>query len=177
MTSTRDKAHSHKAALAPAALAHGRRLRHDRAMEILAALLVPALGTGLIIAIVWLVIGRRDAVIADASDARLRLGADWPGFQPAEIFLAADRRLCLALEARALVDGGQIGLVTAFGDRISTRLIGLAELAEVVASGGSLELVTRDPLQPRLSFTPADGVDAATLAARLQPVSARAGAA
>jgi len=146
-------------------------------MEILAALLVPALGTGLIIAVVWLVIGRRDAVIADALDARQRLAADWPGFQPGEVFMAANGRLALALEAPPLGDGGQIGLVSAFGDRISTRLIGLAEVVDVVASAGSLELVTHDPLLPRISFTPAEGVDAATLAARLKPVSARAGAA
>ena len=69
-----NKPHSQKAALAPAALAQRRRLRHGWAMEILAALLVPALGTALIIAIVWLVIGRRDAVIADEKTREVYLG-------------------------------------------------------------------------------------------------------
>ena len=145
-------------------------------MEILAALLVPALGTTLIIALVWLVIGRRNALIADASDARRRLGADWPGFHPIEIILSADRRMALALAARAPGEDGPIGLVLALGDRISTRLIGAAELVSVVESGSHLDLVTRDPLLPRLSFTPEAGVDVRPLAARLIPLSARAGA-
>lgn len=146
-------------------------------MEILAALAVPALGTGLIILIVWLVIGRRDAVIADVGEARQRLGADWPGFQPVEVVLSADRRMALALEARSPGDGGQLGLVLVLGDRISSRLLGAAELVAVSASAGALALVTRDPGLPRVRFDLAEGGDANALAARLQPVSARAGAA
>ena len=146
-------------------------------MEILLALLEPAFGTALIILIVWLVIGRRDAVIADAGEARQRLGADWPGFRPVDIVLSADRRLALAREERLPGQGGQIGLVMVFGNRISSRLLGAADLVEVRALADGLALVIRDPGLPHLSFAVADGVDAAALAARLQPVSARVGAA
>jgi hypothetical protein len=142
-------------------------------MEIVVALIVPALGTLLIIGAVWLAYGRRDTALAGPVEARRRFDEDWPAFAQGDLLVSADGRAALSLEA----GGRRIALVYAFGDRLPTRIIEPREIAEVRLDGGMLILSTRDFGHPDFILALPPGEDGEAWRARLAALSARAAAA
>ena len=64
-------------------------------------LILPVGGIALIVLVVWLVGGLRNASIDDADTVRRHLALDHPEFEPGELRLAADKRSALATRSRS----------------------------------------------------------------------------
>ncbi len=107
--------------------------------------LLPVAGIALILALVWLTGGRRQARLADLATARRLLAQPELGFSPAEIVLAEDGAAALAMDA-----AGRLALVFPAGARLAARPLKPGEVTrhhlEALPDGRArLHLVTRGP--------------------------------
>lgn len=115
------------------------------------SLLLPVVGVLVIVLVCWLAGGTGKALIADAEAARACLRHDEPGFTPARVLLARDRRVALLVD-----DGGtDIAAVMAFGDKLVSRrfargAIRSASLREQPGTGRVLTVLTDDPTCRRI---------------------------
>jgi hypothetical protein len=127
----------------------------------LASLLLPVAGVLAIVLVCWLAGGTGRAVIDDAEAARACLRHDEPGFVPARVLLARDRRVALLADD----SGNDIAAVMAFGDKLVSRrlargVIRSARLREQPGTGRVLTLLTDDPTCRRIDLvmgTPGSG--------------------
>jgi hypothetical protein len=119
----------------------------------LLSLLLPVAGVLAIVLVCWLAGGTGKAVIDDAETVRACLRHDEPGFAPARVLLARDRRVALVAD-----DGGtDIAAVMAFGDKLVSRrfargAIRSASLREQPGTGHVLTLLTDDPTCRRIDL-------------------------
>ncbi|HWN66219.1 MAG TPA: hypothetical protein VNM90_01200 [Haliangium sp.] len=132
----------------------------------LLSLLLPVGGVLAIVLVCWLAGGTGKAIIADAEAARACLRHDEPGFAPARVLLARDRRVALVADDR----GTDIAAVMAFGDKLVSRrfargAIRSASLREQPGTGRVLTLLTDDHTCRRIDLPldpgpgPAPGAD------------------
>jgi hypothetical protein len=152
----------------------------------LVSLLLPVAGVLAIVLVCWLAGGTGRAVIDDAEAARACLRHDEPGFTPARVLLARDRRVALLADD----SGTDIAAVMAFGDKLVSRrfargAIRSASLREQPGTGRVLTVLTDDPTCPRIDVVmgapePGDTPGAAgtpdlwlSALARLMPTSTR----
>ena len=143
--------------------------------------LLPApLGVGLIVVLVWLLGGWRDALIADAGAARARYLDDDPLFEPGDVLLSADGRAALVF-ARS---GTAAALLRVLGDRQITRSLAGGMLRSVALAGEDdgrtcLRLGLADPTcrKAAIDVTPLPDAERRTWLARLEELAPPASAA
>ncbi len=122
-------------------------------------LILPVGGIALIVLVVWLVGGLRNASIDDADTVRRHLALDHPEFEPGELRLAADK----------ILDRGErrSAVLFALGDRVTVRIVAPGDLAGVAARGGDLVLTLTDLGARRLTLRLGDAKAAQAWAVRL----------
>ncbi len=126
-------------------------------------LILPVGGIALIVLVVWLVGGLRNASIGDAEVVRRQLALDHPEFAPGELRLAADKRSALILDCSER----RSAVLFALGDRVTVRIVAPGDLAGVGARGGDLVLTLTDLGARRLILRLGDAEAAQAWAARL----------
>jgi hypothetical protein len=117
------------------------------------SMLLPAAGVAAIILVCWLAGGTGKAEIADAEAVRAHLRHDEPGFAPARVLLAGDRRVALVADDTS----ADIAAVMAFGDKLVSRrfargAIRAARLTEQPGTGRVLTVLTNDPTCRRIEM-------------------------
>jgi len=126
-------------------------------------LILPVGGIALIVLVVWLVGGLRNASIDGADAVCRRLALDHPEFEPGELRLAADKRSALILDRSER----RSAVLFALGDRVTVRIVAPGDLAYVAARGGDLVLTLTDLGARRLILRLGDAEAAQAWAARL----------
>jgi len=126
-------------------------------------LILPVGGIALIVLVVWLVGGLRNASIDDTDAVRRQLALDHPEFEPGELRLAADKRSALILDRSER----RSAVLFALGDRVTVRIVAPGDLAGVGACGGDLVLTLTDLGARRLILRLGDAEAAQVWAARL----------
>ncbi len=126
-------------------------------------LILPVGGIALIVLVVWLVGGLRNASIDSADAVCRRLALDHPEFEPGELRLAADKRSALILDRSER----RSAVLFALGDRVTVRIVAPGDLAYVAARGGDLVLTLTDLGARRLILRLGDAEAAQAGAARL----------
>lgn len=109
-------------------------------MEAALPLIFAALAAAGLMAAIWIVSRGARPPALDEALARRRLNEDWQDFEPAEVWIAADRGAALATDRGS----SRLGLVFAFGDKLPSRLLGPGDVVSCRLEGGRLLLETRD---------------------------------
>ncbi len=114
--------------------------------------LLPLGGIALILALVWLTGGRRQARLGDAAAVRGLLAQPETGFHAAEIGLSHDGAGAIAADA-----AGHLALVLPVGARLAARLLKPADIVAQRldnrdAGMARLELTTKGPAALRLAL-------------------------
>lgn len=133
-------------------------------MSLAFLVILVVLGIGLVIGLVHLTGGSRQAVIGDEVAAVTRFQEDHEDAQIVRCFLAADR-----FDALLILADGDVGFVHAFGSKALTRRFSRAELADMIEmeGGTSIALKTGELALPRYVIHFADQATRAEVMAAL----------